>query len=202
MMSDFTDVLKALASVAWPAFAFTVLFVLKPEIKDFISRIRKGKVLGAEIDLDQKLDQLKDSVDLAKSEIPNEVAAPTAEVVQAGFADRILNEAGVSPLAAFMRLSSELERVANSLMNDFDPAAKQRKLTLQEAFKRMPVDIISPEIRRSLQMFSSIRNRIVHENYSVTNSEILRAIDIGLNLLFVLEVVTVDMMALKEKDEV
>ena len=188
--SQFAEVLNALASLAWPAFAFTTLILLKTEIRGFIARIKKGRAFGAEIDLDNSLDELKVSVDLAKSEIPQDAVALNYDSEKQSFADRVLNEAGTSPLAAFMRLSSELERISNILVEKYDPAESKRKYTLQEAFKRMPVEFVSREVWHSLQMFSKIRIRIVHENYSVTNAEILRAIDIGLSLLSVIEIVT------------
>jgi hypothetical protein len=200
MMCEFVDFLKALAPFAWPAFAFTALFTLKRELKDFISRIRKGRVLGAEIDLDQTLDEWKASVDLAKSEAPAPEHPVSSDTIQPRFADQILNEAGSSSLAAFMRLSSELERVANNIVADFQPAERRHKMSLQQAIRRMPVEFVSGEIRKSIGMFSSVRNKIVHEYHTVNNAEILRAIDIGLNLLSVLEVVDADLMNLKNED--
>ena len=45
-MEHVAPIIQAVASLIWAGFAFTALFVLKPEIARLLGRLKKGKVLG------------------------------------------------------------------------------------------------------------------------------------------------------------
>ncbi len=205
-MTQLIELLKALSPFAWPAVALIVLFALKPEIRDFFSRLSRLKFWGAEAELGKKLDDLGASVNKASHETvqaapmtepanvsPNTPAVPAHEPPTQNFGDVILAEAAVSPLAAFMRLASRLERVANDLVARSEPVDKRRKYPLSEAFRRIPVEFLSADVRASILKFIQVRNLIVHESEAITNTDILRAIDIGLQLLAVVELVAITM---------
>ena len=49
-MTTLIDLLKALAPFAWPLFAFVALLRFEGELKGLLARLRKGKLLGQEIE--------------------------------------------------------------------------------------------------------------------------------------------------------
>src|SRR3984893_17916211 len=48
---DLADLISAFASLAWPVVALAIVKWFRPEIRAILSRIRKGKFLGQEIEL-------------------------------------------------------------------------------------------------------------------------------------------------------
>jgi small-conductance mechanosensitive channel len=53
---DLADLISATASLLWPIIAITVITWFRPELRALLARIRKGKILGQEFELDQMLD--------------------------------------------------------------------------------------------------------------------------------------------------
>ena len=50
---DVADLISATASLLWPIIAITVITWFRPELRALLARIRKGKFLGQEIELDE-----------------------------------------------------------------------------------------------------------------------------------------------------
>lgn len=178
--------LNAVASLAWPAFAFVAFFYLKDEIKNLIGRLRRGKILGQEIELDDQLDNLKIAVDSVKQIASNDPARNDAQQ-SAAEKDQILGKALASPLETFLRISSELELAINNVLARSGWADSAQKLSVAQAFARLPRNWVADDIAKSIRQFTEIRNRIVHEHHQVTEAEILRAIDIGLDLITIVK---------------
>ena len=59
---DVADLISATASLLWPILAFMVITWFRPELRALLARIRKGKFLGQEIELDQMLDKTNEAV--------------------------------------------------------------------------------------------------------------------------------------------
>lgn len=51
-MNDWAVLLQAIASLLWPLLTFGAVLVFRAQIKDFIGRLRRGKLLGQEVELD------------------------------------------------------------------------------------------------------------------------------------------------------
>ena len=60
-MTEFATLLQAIAALLWPIFAFTALFVFRSQIADIARRLKKGKLLGQEIELNESLNRLDES---------------------------------------------------------------------------------------------------------------------------------------------
>ena len=87
-MSDFAALLEAIAALVtplfWPAVVVAVLYLFKDEIRELLGRLRRGVILGQEIELEESLSQLKQTADEAASEVaalpPGELREAEAEV--------------------------------------------------------------------------------------------------------------------------
>lgn len=58
-MAGFAQFISAVAALLWPLFAFTLLILFHKEIRRLISRIKRGKILGQEVELETSLTQLQ-----------------------------------------------------------------------------------------------------------------------------------------------
>lgn len=181
-MSDFAELLKGIAALAWPC-AFVIAVVLfRGEIRSLLSRIRKGRILGQEIELDKSLDALERDSSQAAQSIPATVATDLGATD--GVEQQILSEASRSPKVGLILLSAELERAVHILMASMGHRpAGAAPLPVRRALTELVSRRMLPEpLGGSIQQFAEIRNRIVHGGQA-TADEAIRALDSGLTLL-------------------
>src|SRR5438067_9078998 len=68
-LKDIAAVIQACATLLWPIFAFVALLVFRPQLQQLLGRLRKGKFLGQEVELDQSLDTLNQSAIAAAKDV-------------------------------------------------------------------------------------------------------------------------------------
>lgn len=188
------SLLRGIASLLWPAVVFLGLLLFKDELKDVLRRLRKGRFLGQEIEVDKPLAHLEAQVEeLEGKPIPAVATAdPTeAAVGQAGGAPgtegdeivQIFALAAISPRAALMQLAASLEREARKLLaatghlGEVRGAGLSRAAEVLERVTAMPRGSLG-----AFQSFTGVRNAIAHGGH-VGETEIMRAIDSGVVLL-------------------
>lgn len=190
-MQEFATLLQAIASLLWPIFAFTALFFFRSQIVDIAARLKKGKLLGQEIELSDSLDQLKSAAESVQIEV---AALPHISTLQKSLEDqavdqdiarRIISEAAQSPKAALISLASELEKLARQILGTTGQINGRRYVPLKQAIGELNYGLPA-HIPSSLQHFLDIRNRLIHQGEG-SEQDILRAIDSGLSILRALQ---------------
>jgi len=203
-MQNFATFLQALAAILWPAFAFTVLFTFKRQLADLLTRLKKGKLLGQEIELTESLDQLQQAAQGAQAEVaslpqPTHEMKTEAEVMQdQNIAQRIISEAASSPKAALISLAAELERLAQEVLATTGHLRGRRFVPIQQAIAEVHQTYgLAAHVPSSLQHFWDVRNRLIHKAEG-TDEDILRAIDSGLAILRALQAMPREMSIVYE----
>lgn len=184
-VQDVSELVRALASLAWPAVALTALLMFRGEVAALIKRLRRGRAAGLEFDFDRELNELQQSAEEADEAVPPRPAVtPGAEVAPdepRGPALDILDRASESPKAALMALSAEIERRSREVLSTRSPEDVDAPLTQQ-----LGLLDLSPAVREAAEEFRVVRNRIVHGG-KASNDEALRAIDAGIAILSAIE---------------
>jgi hypothetical protein len=192
-MQNVAPVLSALASVCWVAFAFTALLLFRREISRTISRVRKGKVLGQELELSEELKELAISASAAISATPlkqdQEPGAVESGTEQQGDGDEvyntirwILNQAATSPKVALVSLYSELERQARHAVASRGLLRNRSNIPMKQALGELAQYGFPPNMANSLKLFADVRKKLVH-GQTATDDDVLQAIDSGLSIL-------------------
>jgi hypothetical protein len=192
-MHEFATLLQAFAAFMWPTFAFTTLFVFRRQIADLLSRLKKGKLLGQEIELSESLDQLQLAALGAQTEVaalpqPAQPPKTAAETLQdQSVEQRIIGEAATSPKAALISLAAELERLAREVLATTGHLKGRRFVPIQQAIAEVQSTFgLAAHVPSSLQHFWDVRNRLIHRGEG-TDEDILRSIDSGLAILRALQ---------------
>lgn len=192
-MQEFATLLQALAALLWPAFAFTALFMFRKQFADLLARLKKGKLLGQEIELSESLDKLQQAAQGVQIEVaalpqPSPPPKTEAETIQdQTIAQRIISEAGISPKAALISLAVELEKLAREVLATTGHLRGRRFVPIQQAISEVhQVYGLAAHVPSSLHHFWDVRNRLIH-NGEGTDENILRAIDSGLAILRALQ---------------
>src|SRR5574341_2115918 len=131
-MHEWAELLKAIGALAWPIVVFVVAFLYRSEVRQLVGRLKRGRILGQEIELETSLKQLEQTAAVAASEVPalppsavqldptqdaSNTTSPGGTVQEILDAEtRILSEASRSPKLALISLASQLEREVHHLM--------------------------------------------------------------------------------------
>ena len=116
-MNDVATLLRAIATLLWPILVFVALWVFREPLAQALSRLKKGKILGQEFELERDLQKLEETTAAARQETS---LVPRLELKEDALQDdnqepdteirSILEQAARSPKVALMFLSAELEK--------------------------------------------------------------------------------------------
>ena len=192
-MQEIATILQALAAILWPAFAFTAIFLFRKQLTELLSRLKKGKLLGQEIELNESLDKLQEAaqdVQAGVAALPQLASSPKSDIEnlqEQTIEQRIIGEAATSPKAALISLSAELERIAQEVLASTGHLRGRRFVPVHQAVAEVHSTYgLAAYVPSSLSHFWDVRNRLIHRGEG-TSEDILRAIDSGLAILKALQ---------------
>jgi hypothetical protein len=189
---DLADLISSLASLAWPTIIISAIYWFRPELRVILSRIRKGKFLGTEFELDEL--QAKAVAAEAKAELQGHADIPIPDTeepsdilsldsIAEDAIEEVLREAGRSPRLGLILLSSKIERAARDLATDAGLDVSRRPVPLSTMIRALvQAEQIPGGEAEALYLFNQVRNRIVH-GHDADDDEVARAIDSGTRLL-------------------
>src|SRR5438477_2230835 len=164
-MSMVIELIRALAALLWPIFAFVILYVFKNEMKSLLRRIRKGKFLGQELELEESLKELNASAVAATKEVgqlPGGVSdRDVIEIIEPEDEEEILELAASSPKTALLALSRLVEWQAWEVLASSGHLKGRNRVALDEAIPELG-NRLPKHVPGSLQIFLDVRNKIVH----------------------------------------
>jgi hypothetical protein len=194
-IKDLADLISSLASLAWPVIIISIVYWLRPELRAFLSRLRKGKFLGTEFELDElqakavaaeekaDLPPISGSLSTTMGDFHLDATATVAADRAQDAIEEVLREAGRSPRLGLMLLSSKIERAARELAADTGLDVSRRSVPLNTMIRALvQAEQIPGEEAEALNLFNQVRNRIVH-GHDADDDEVTRAIDSGTRLL-------------------
>lgn len=192
-MDKAAALISAIADLLWPLFAIAVILLFREPIKQLVGRLRKGKFLGQEIELERSLQALEESAQAsARALPPNEgetggaAIGPEEDASQEDETDlirRVLTEADASPKSALILLAAEMERELRQLLASMGLLKGSGVIALPRAINIFEErGALPPSLSSSVSQFWDTRNRIVH-GHVADRDDILRAIDSGLTIL-------------------
>jgi hypothetical protein len=190
-LEKYAILLQAIATLLWPLFAFTTLFLFRSEITDIARRLKKGKLLGQEIELNESLDLLDKSalsIEQNVTSFPEQINEKN-QILGERIIEEIISEAARSPKVALIHLASELEKIARQILASSGFLQGRSHITFSKAIAELnEIYGLPRHIPNSLNFFWEARNRLIHKGEG-TDEDILRAIDSGLTILKALQAI-------------
>jgi hypothetical protein len=200
-MDHIAPILQAIASLAWAFFAFTALYVLKPEITRALGRLRKGEILGQKFELGDELVKLENSAAAAEKEVQELPRSINVEAETGHFLVResatasanqeeqfdatiksILQQATSAPKIALMTLRAELEKRARQALATRGMLRGRPVVSVSEALSELHQYGFPPNLSGSLKLFDDVGNKIIH-GAAATDDDALRVLDSGMTIL-------------------
>ncbi|HST55228.1 MAG TPA: hypothetical protein VLJ42_04940 [Solirubrobacteraceae bacterium] len=145
---------------------------------------------GGKLKFRHKLDEFDAAVETLTVEASATVDGDADDVKVAarreaadGVVAEVLDQAAQSPKLAIMLLSSELDRELHRLLMGTGWGVQRRLWNLREGIARLvEVSVIPASATYAADLFTQIRNEVVHGAGSRSDDEILRAIDSGIEM--------------------
>lgn len=177
-MTDFAELIRAVASLLWPILAFAALLVFRKDIAAAMQRLRKATFGAHSVELDSDLKKLHDEVSPAAGAVSGGVVAAEGDRVQ-----KILELSAQSPKAALLLLVTEIERqgrkalVSTGLSKiSSQPRSLPRVVARLDDHYELPMFL--PD---AVKLFQGVRNRIVHGG-TASDAQIMSALDSGVTI--------------------
>ncbi len=187
------ELISAIASLLWPLVTLTLVLTFRKDITAIFARLRKGKVLGQELELEPTVQKFRLSVQEAERELsPIPPGAPSAQPASQTDDDivRILDDLASNPNVALIRLSSLLEKELRILFGTMGHFSSFEHLSAPKALEWLTEQGLFPKHTiGSLHIFWNLRNAIVHGSNPPNQYEVVKVVDIGLALLRTLRAV-------------
>jgi hypothetical protein len=175
LFKSINELIVAFSKLLWPIVTIVIIFIFRSDIAKVLSRVRKGKLFGQELELDPQVSDFQKTVREAEQEVPD-ISSDTeeydkkAEKLDSDISE-VLKASEINPEIGILRLSSLLEkeiRVIASSLGDLNADKRISAIRLFQVLidkRRLP-----KHTSESLRIFWELRNRV-------------RILDIGLNLL-------------------
>jgi hypothetical protein len=193
-MAQFAQLLQAIAAILWPLFAFAALFTFRPQISQLLRRIKRGKLLGQEIELEESLTLLQSSAVKVEREVaalpvqPAEQAAHKIVAATETVIERIVGEAVYSPKVALIMLAAELEKEARHKLAETGLLKGRQYLQLTTALAELDKQFggLPRHVSDAIKLFWNVRSRLIH-GAPASDEDVVRAVDSGLTILKALQ---------------
>ncbi len=191
------EIINAIASLLWPLITACAIYLFRTEIRDLLRRlshIKKGKLFGTEIELDEKLDQLTVDTEKAKEITagPDILSTKGSDEPVKQLEQQLLRDSTKSPRISLIALSEEIDRRMRQLLaasgwhrsfTDTSMSGSVERLLAQGSLPR--------HVSGSVKLFQEVRNKIIHGSIA-TDEEVVRAVDAGFTLLKAIELIPLE----------
>lgn len=189
LFDQIINLIFALSKLAVPLVILIIFLVFKKDVSELIRRLKKGKILGQEVELHDQLDNLSKNISEGAKKIPELAEKPTEKKVPEkdhyDELSEILEKAKKDPQDALKTISLLVEIELKNLI------AIQGLLVyfsmgfnfLRAAALLQNKETISKSTASSLRQFYELRNKIIHDQIDISEDEVIRLIDLGIMLL-------------------
>lgn len=195
------ELIIAISKILWPIIVLVIVIMFKKEIASLLKRLRKGKLFGQELELDNEIKEFKKATNKASESIAEDKSAKKDSSIKTNSSDEILNQSTDDPTLGIVILSREIEKelrhIAASSGILKDVQNKSVAYTFQVLVERKQ---LADSILKSVKIFWDLRNKIVHGLDIEDEKQIIRVLDIGTNLLDTLKDIPREKYLVYKKD--
>jgi hypothetical protein len=198
-MEHWTDLLRAIATLLWPLVVIAALWRFHRELATLLTRPMRFKLPGGiEAETGQQLRELGRTVPEAQADAAEEAEeqqAATRSIVPpirrsseaSGESDvirRILDEAAENPKLGLISLAIEIEREVRAVLASRGVETSGRDRGVHGGIAALQQQgALPPSIASSVRIFWNVRNQLIHGIEEASLDELVRTIDLGLDIL-------------------
>lgn len=177
----------AISHLLWPVAFIVCVFIFKNEISEILKRIKKGKILGQELELEREISEFKSATEIASQSIPvfKKIINKDLDVDIQNILSKAAEDPKIGILLLAIQIEKEILEIAASTghLSIFlgKPISKTFELLVEN-------NLISKDILASVRIFWDLRNQIIHGR-NVDDKNLIQVLDIGVTLLKTLKAI-------------
>jgi hypothetical protein len=181
------ELILALSKLLWPILVFVAVVIFRKEIKAILTRIRKGKILGQELELNDQIDKLENSTEKAANAVPKSIISkPNNERDETN----VLKEFEHNPKIGIMLLSRDIEKEIRIILGSLGLITEKNFIRVQDSFRLLEEKAYLPKYTtESVEIFWDLRNKLIHGKDISNENQLIRVLDIGSTLLRTLKAI-------------
>jgi hypothetical protein len=195
------ELLRVTGQLLWPLTIIVILILFRTDIHKVLSRLRRGKFLGQELELGEETQKVEKQVEAAEQAEPTKPLMDPAKDTFAQLSNlhaagekvrNFLAEASQDKLLALLRIWIEIEQEVRTIVATHGLLQFSSRPSVREYVKVLAQrKVITQETADSIANFYELRNRLVHGRIGDTyhEAELLALIDSGLRLLEILRLI-------------
>ncbi len=188
MFQNTIELIVALSKLLWSVLPFIFIWIFRNEISKLLTRVKKGKVFGQEFEFEPRVNDFQGTVKESELETPGKAIDIESFEEKDQILDtdikEVLRAAEINPEIGIMRLSSLFEKDIRIIANSLGDFSTNRKMSARKHLQLLvDKNRLPKHTNESLKIFWDLRNRIVHGHGEQDTHNVLRVLDIGLNLL-------------------
>ena len=194
-MTNFEMFLEILRVVVWPLTLLIALILFRHEVRSILVRLRRGKIMGQELELSEEAQKIEKQVEAAqKTESSSPLAIPAQDkAIELSELEssrdevrRFLAEATQDKHLALIKIWADIEYElrAHAAARGMHKGFFGHEVT-QYVTELTNRGIISKETAESIKTFRTLKNQMIHgrPRKSVGERELVAVLDSGLRLL-------------------
>jgi hypothetical protein len=181
------ELILALSKLLWPILVFVAVVIFRKEIKAILTRIRKGKILGQELELNDQIDKLENSTEKAANAVPKSIISkPNNDRDETN----VLKEFEHNPKIGIMLLSRDIEKEIRIILGSLGLITEKNFIRVQDSFRLLEEKAYLPKYTtESVEIFWDLRNKLIHGKDISNENQLIRVLDIGSTLLRTLKAI-------------
>lgn len=191
-MKDWADLIQAVAELLWPILVFTTVLIFRRNVRELLSRLKKGKLFGQEVELEASLKVLEQQSTVVATELPPVPVPPATlqdRMASPESSNKIIELSAKSPKAALMLLATQIERQLRLVMAISGHHSREKDTSPGAIASYLAgIGWLTKNMVDTVHRFRDVRNQIVH-GYDAKPDHILSAIDSGITILKALEAI-------------
>ena len=168
----------ALSHLLWPLLGFFVVILFRKEVRALLLKLKKLKIFGQEIELNDEIDQLQKTTEIIESNIPKDISHTSNDEQQYFIAD-IKN-----PKISLLKLSNLIELHIKNIFASVGLLNSHTYFNVLQGYKLIVKQgYLNENLIPGITMFWDLRNKIVHSTEEIADDQVIRVLDTGIVLL-------------------
>jgi len=181
------ELIIAISHLLWPIAFLVCIYIFKSEISEILKRIKKGKILGQELELEREISEFKNATEKASESIPV-FKGKTDKGVEDDI-QNILSKSAEDPKIGILLLARQIEKEILEIAASTGHVSEFLGKPIRQTFELLVENnFLSKDILISVRIFWDLRNQIIHGR-DVEDKNLIQVLDIGVTLLKTLKAI-------------
>lgn len=172
------DLIISISHLLWPIVVLVCIIIFKNEISSLLTRIKKGKFFGQELELNNEIEKFETITEQASKTVTKNLD------IGINIEDKNITLSDDNLISNIIEISREIEDELYNISGAYGILKDVNNRSVSFIAKKLvEKSIINETVLDSVIKFWQLRNKIVHKNYEEEDYQLKKISEIGFSLL-------------------